>query len=64
MKMPLKIAIKKKTTTVELDADQFERMAANFGFFNQNFLDSLEQAEMEIKEGDVHELISLDDLKK
>lgn len=62
--MPLKVGIQKKEMTIELDADQFERMAANFGFFNKEFLMSIDQAEKEIERGEIYELRSLDDLKK
>jgi len=64
----LNITIKQKNkrsrkTVVEFDADQFERMAAAFGFFNPEFLKSLDRAEKDIKAGRVKRLRSLKDLR-
>lgn len=62
--MPIKVGVRRKKIAVELDVDQFERMAANFGFFSKEFLMSIDQAEKEIEKGEVHKLKSLNDLKK
>lgn len=52
-----------KKILVELDADQFERMAANFGFFNPDFLQSLDRAEGDFRKGKIRRIRSLKDLK-
>lgn len=49
---------------VELDADKFERLAANFGSFNSAFLKSIERAEREIAQGKGKALKSLRDLRE
>ena len=49
---------------VELDADQFERLAANFGLFNPEFLDSIERAEKDYQEGRARTVTSLKELRK
>ena len=48
---------------VQIDAGKFERLAANFGFFNNDFLDSLDRAENDIKAGRVRKAKSLRDLR-
>ncbi len=53
-----------RTISVSFDADKFERVAANFGFFNPDFLRSLQVAERDIKLGRVKEICSLKDLRK
>ncbi|MEK7664166.1 MAG: hypothetical protein AAB340_01840 [Patescibacteria group bacterium] len=53
-----------KKTIVEFDADQFERMAATFGFFNPDFLKSLEESERDFREGRFRKIKSLRDLRK
>lgn len=65
----LNITIKKskkysRGAIIEFDADQFERMAAVFGFFNPEFLKSIDRAEKDIKAGRVTRLKSLKDLRK
>jgi len=52
-----------RKTTIEFDADKFERLAAVFGFFNPEFLKSLARAEKDIKAGRVAKLRSLKDLR-
>lgn len=49
---------------VELDADRFERLAANLGLFNPAFLASLERAEREVAQGKARRLRSLRDLRR
>lgn len=49
---------------VELDADQFERLAANFGLFNPEFLESIERAEKDYREGRARTVASLKELRK
>ena len=45
----LNITIDHKTNRrkilIEMDAEKFERLAASFGFFNPEFLESLDRAE-------------------
>ncbi len=63
----LNITIKEKNRSgkriVEIDADQFEKLAAIFGFFNPEFLESLDRAEKDVKAGRVKRLKSLKDLR-
>lgn len=65
----LNITIKQKNNrsrkmVIEFDADKFERFAANFGFFNPEFLRDLEESERDFKEGRFHKIKSLKDLRK
>ncbi len=48
---------------VKINADQFERLAATFGFFNPEFLKSLQRAEKDIKQGRTRKIKSLKDLR-
>lgn len=50
--------------TVEINADQLERLAANFGFFNEEFLKSVEHAEADYKAGRITKIASLKDIHK
>lgn len=50
---------KTRKVTVELDMNQFERLASNLGFFSPAFLTSLDRAEQDLKMGRVHEPKSL-----
>ena len=49
---------------IEMDADRFEKLAADFGFFSKDFLQSLEQAEKDVKAGRVRKIQSLKDLRQ
>ena len=64
--LPVTITQKKKagksTFMVEFDADRFERVAAALGMFSDEFLESVDRAEKDIKAGRVHKLNSLKDL--
>jgi len=53
----------KKTVTIEMDALRFERVAANLGFFNKEFIKSLESAERQIATKKLRKLNSLRDLR-
>ncbi|OHA86979.1 MAG: hypothetical protein A3A96_03515 [Candidatus Zambryskibacteria bacterium RIFCSPLOWO2_01_FULL_39_39] len=55
---------KSKNVTISFDAQKFERIAGNFGFFNQDFLESLNRAEKDIKAGRVQKIKSLAFLRK
>ena len=63
------LAIKIKTNSkphkflIELDAEKFERLAANFGFFNPDFLESLNRAEKNYSTGKIKKIGSLKELK-
>jgi hypothetical protein len=49
---------------IEVDADKFERLAADFGLFNPDFLKSLDQAENDIRAGRIKKIAALRDLKR
>ena len=53
-----------RTVSVDFSADQFERVAANFGLFSPEFLRSIESAERDIRAGKIREVGSLRDLRK
>lgn len=64
----LNITIKQKNrrsrkTMVEFDVGQFEKLAAMFGFFNPDFLESLDRAEKDVKAGRVRKIKSFKDLR-
>ena len=50
--------------TVEIDAIRLERLAANFGMFNPDFIRSLDRSEQDVRAGRVKKLRSLKDLRK
>jgi len=62
----LELTIKKRNhrVLVEMDADQFEKLAANFGFFSKEFLSSLERAEKDVKAGRIRKVQSLKQLRR
>lgn len=66
MTISMKISNQKKSriVSVNFDADRFERVAANFGLFNELFLHSVDRAERDIKAGRVREIGSLQELRK
>lgn len=49
---------------IEVDADKFERLAADFGLFNPDFLKSINQAEKDVRSGRVKKVTSLRDLRR
>ncbi|MEK9166423.1 MAG: hypothetical protein AAB846_01685 [Patescibacteria group bacterium] len=49
---------------VEIDREQFERLASSSGLFNKAFLESLERAEKEVARGKIKHLRSLRDLRR
>lgn len=59
---PLKTRAQK--LNIELDKFTFERLAANFGFFNPGFLKSLERAERDYRFGRIKKIKSLKELRK
>ena len=60
----LELTIKKRNhrVVVEMDADRFEKLAADFGFFSKDFLKSLERAEKDAKAGRTRKVQSLKEL--
>lgn len=54
----------RKRVLVELDADKLERMAANFGFFGKDFLESIGRAEQDYRMGNFRKIKSLKALRK
>lgn len=69
--MNLSLTIKPKMTSrggqkkfiVEMDADKLERMAAAFGLFNPEFLESVARAERDYAAGRVYDVESLEKLR-
>ena len=61
----LEVTIKKKNNrvVVEMDAEHFERLAADFGLFSRDFLASLARAERDIKAGRLTKIKSLKDVR-
>ena len=49
---------------IEVNADRFERLAADFGLFNPDFLESVERAEADARAGRVREISSLRELQR
>lgn len=62
--MEISIRPNAKRVRVELDAAQFERLAADLGLFSRKFLTSIERAEQEIRRGKARRLRSLRDLRR
>jgi len=62
----IEVTIKKRNNRVlvEMDADRFEKLAANFGFFSKEFLNSLERAEKDVKAGRIRKVQSLKQLRQ
>ena len=52
-----------KKILVEFDADKFERLAADFGFFGPDFIQSIERAEKDYRAGRVKKIRSLKSLR-
>jgi hypothetical protein len=69
MKATMPVTIKKKGAKkkavfqIEFNADRFERVAAALGMFSEEFLESLDRAEQEVKAGKTKRLRSLRDLR-
>ena len=53
-----------KKITVSFNADKFERIAAHFGMFRKEFIESVERAEKDIKVGKIRKIKSLAVLRK
>ncbi len=54
---------KSKEITVSFNAKKFERIAADFGFFREEFLESLEKAEKDIGAGRTKKIRSLSSIR-
>ena len=48
---------------IELDANKFEKLLANFGFFSKEFIKSVERSERDYKAGRVKRISSLKSLR-
>ena len=48
---------------LEIDAEKLERLAANFGFFNPDFLKSVDKAELDYEQGRFCQIKSLKELR-
>ena len=66
MNMSMKISNREKSRTVSIsfDADRFERVAANFGLFSEDFIKSIDRSEMDIRAGRLTKIDSLRELRK
>jgi len=53
-----------KKILVEMDIEKFERLAADLGFFNPEFLKSLSRAEKDYRAGRFKKVKSLKELRK
>ena len=63
--MPLTIqqTKQKQKIVIEMNADKFEKLAATFGFFNPEFVKSLDRAEKDYKTGRTKKIKSLKELR-
>lgn len=53
-----------RTFVIELDAEKFEKLAGDFGFFNPEFLKSMEKSERQYRQGKAKTLKSLGNFRK
>jgi hypothetical protein len=63
VKIKPKSSSKPRKFQIELDADKFERLAADFGMFNPDFVKSLERAEIDYRAGRTKKIVSLKQLR-
>ncbi len=59
----LDIKKKQNTFSIKMDRNKFETLAASFGMFNSDFLDSIDQSEKDYKVGKTKKVKSLQELK-
>ncbi|MDP3900010.1 MAG: hypothetical protein Q8Q23_02925 [bacterium] len=64
----LNIAVKTSTKSakkliIELDVNKFERIAASFGLFRDDFIDSIQRAEQDYRARRFKKIASLKDLR-
>ena len=64
LNIKIKPAHFKRKLLLELDADKFESLAARFGFFNPDFISSVEKSEKDYLTGKIREITSLTELRK
>ncbi len=62
--LTLTITKRNQKVLIEMDADRFEKLAADFGFFSKDFLKSLERAEKDVKAGRIRKIQSLRELRQ
>jgi len=55
----LDVKINRKKILIKLDVEKMEKLLSLLGFFNPEFLKSLERAERDIKEGKIKKIKSL-----
>jgi len=63
VKIKPKSSSKPRKLQIVLDADKFERLAANFGMFNPDFLKSLDKTEADYRAGKTRKISSLKQLR-
>ena len=63
-KLAVEIEKRKTKIWVELDADKLERLANVLGFYNPDFLQSVERAERDYSAGKTKKITSLRALRK
>ena len=59
----MKLQLRKNHVVVEMDAERFERLAADFGLVGREFLASLARAERDIKADRLTKIKSLKDVR-
>ena len=64
MSMKISNIEKSKVVSISFDADRFERIAANFGMFSDDFIKSIDRSEMDIRAGRLTKIDSLRELRK
>jgi len=60
--LTIKSGIKTTKIKVEMDKNKFERLMASFGFFSQEFIESLDISEKDYLSGRVRKINSLKSL--
>ena len=63
LELTIEPKIKQGKISVEIDARKLEKLAANFGFFNPEFLKSLSRAEKDFARGNFQKIKSLKELE-
>ena len=61
--LTIKQAKQNQKIVIEMNADKFEKLAAVFGFFNSEFIKSLNRAEKDYKAGRIKKIKSLKELR-
>ena len=63
MNIQIKNNSKTRKMVIEMNADKFEKLAANFGFFSNDFCKSVEKGEKDYRAGKARKIKSLSSLK-